>query len=642
MLNERQRSLMQLLLEKDSHIKLHELAGFYSVSERTIRNDVNEVEYFITQYKSELERDKSQGVMLKMNDPEKKEVKQWLQHAGEYTIRLSPLERMITILGILFQYEQPVTSKTLSDIMHVTRRTVLDDLRKLEDYLESHQVGIQYKSNKGFILDGRELNIRRSYKELSNQFGDDKTFEWLLEHLNIPEHDILLLRDKITRLLQWKMPELTDFALQGIIIHSVLSLQRLKQNKTVQLPPYEIEELKKYEEFQTGKQIIAVMEEFADDFICEEEASFITLHLLSSKTLRHIDDQEDHKLQQLVQRLIAKISFQSGIDFMDDTQLEQGLIIHLKPAIYRLRFQLGLNNPMKHQIEDEYDRLSQWITWNLNEIEEEFGISFNIDEICFLTLHFAAAIERRESRTLTKVILVCGSGIGTVQLMKSRLKRLFPEIMVTEVIPYHKLQQARSTEGADFIFSTTPVEESSIPSITINPMIEERDQQKISELLIKKQERKSGPVLENVLKSEFIQLDVPAEDWMDAIRIGGRPLVEHHMVEPKYIDAMIQMVTENGPYVVLDKGVAMPHARPEEGVNELCLSFVRLSTPVHFGHEANDPVQLVFCLGSTDAETHLRALRQLVTALNEENSKSTFMTGDSEDILQTIKEASLL
>ncbi|MEJ7466997.1 hypothetical protein, partial [Staphylococcus warneri] len=61
-------------------------------------------------------------------------------------------------------------------------------------------------------------------------------------------------------------------------------------------------------------------------------------------------------------------------------------------------------------------------------IEELFQISFTADELSYITLHFASAIERISKRSgqAIKVILLCGSGVGTSQLLKSRLSHIYP------------------------------------------------------------------------------------------------------------------------------------------------------------------------------------------------------------------------
>ncbi len=72
--------------------------------------------------------------------------------------------------------------------------------------------------------------------------------------------------------------------------------------------------------------------------------------------------------------------------------------------------------------------------------------------------------------------------------------------------------------------------------------------------------------------------------------------------------------------MVVDAGVALAHARPEDGVKRPCMSLVRLATPVEFGSQENDPVDLIFAFGAVDKEAHLEALRDLATFLQDKEA----------------------
>ena len=73
-------------------------------------------------------------------------------------------------------------------------------------------------------------------------------------------------------------------------------------------------------------------------------------------------------------------------------------------------------------------------------------------------------------------------------------------------------------------------------------------------------------VLRNLLTEKTIQLNVEAKNWEQAVRMGGQLLIDNGFVESRYVDAMVKAVKEMGPYIVIAPGIAMPHARPEEGV----------------------------------------------------------------------------
>ena len=118
------------------------------------------------------------------------------------------------------------------------------------------------------------------------------------------------------------------------------------------------------------------------------------------------------------------------------------------------------------------------------------------------------------------------------------------------------------------------------------------------------------------LEPGLIALDVEAADGAAAIRAAGQLLVDAGAAESRYIDAMVASFEEKGPYFVLAPQIALPHAKPEDGVKEASVSLVRLREPVVFGHAKNDPVALVFALGASSSEEHITMLRKLTTLLN--------------------------
>ncbi|WP_051425514.1 PTS sugar transporter subunit IIA [Jiangella gansuensis] len=106
-----------------------------------------------------------------------------------------------------------------------------------------------------------------------------------------------------------------------------------------------------------------------------------------------------------------------------------------------------------------------------------------------------------------------------------------------------------------------------------------------------------------------------ATDWRGAVHAACAPLVTAGAVEARYPDRCIGIAEEHGPYMVLAPGIALAHARPEDGAVRLCLSAAVLSRPVEFGHDQNDPVDLVLAFGSPDDASHLELLQSLAEHL---------------------------
>lgn len=145
-------------------------------------------------------------------------------------------------------------------------------------------------------------------------------------------------------------------------------------------------------------------------------------------------------------------------------------------------------------------------------------------------------------------------------------------------------------------------------------------------------------MLENILTETLIDLNFSANNREEAMRRSGELLVENGFATANYIEGMLKNVEENGTYIVIAPGIAMPHARPEEGALAAGISLVTLRKPVVFGHPKNDPVKIVMGLCATDQQTHLEALVSLVDILSQEGKIEQFLAAkQAKDILTIIK-----
>jgi mannitol/fructose-specific phosphotransferase system IIA component (Ntr-type) len=145
-----------------------------------------------------------------------------------------------------------------------------------------------------------------------------------------------------------------------------------------------------------------------------------------------------------------------------------------------------------------------------------------------------------------------------------------------------------------------------------------------------------------MLTADRIALRVAVRDWREAVRHAGELLVESGAVEPRYVEAMIEMVEEIGPYIVIAPGVALPHARPDQGVRRSCMSMVTLDPAVNFGNEHNDPVTLVVAFGAPADEGHIEALRDLARLLEDEDRLEHLKSASSVDeVLHVVDSARL-
>lgn len=144
-------------------------------------------------------------------------------------------------------------------------------------------------------------------------------------------------------------------------------------------------------------------------------------------------------------------------------------------------------------------------------------------------------------------------------------------------------------------------------------------------------------MLKELLSEDLIELNVDVSNWEDAVKIGGGLLEKQGLVENRYVSAMIDTVKELGPYIVIAPGIAMPHARPESGVNKVGISIITLKNPVNFGNKENDPVKIVISLCAVDHDSHIEALSELVKLLQNDEFQALFSTDDKSKILSAVR-----
>lgn len=125
--------------------------------------------------------------------------------------------------------------------------------------------------------------------------------------------------------------------------------------------------------------------------------------------------------------------------------------------------------------------------------------------------------------------------------------------------------------------------------------------------------------MKRILGEKYIQTDVRATDWREAVKVAGDILVQLNKCEQEFIHQMIETVEKLGPYMILLPDVALFHAPPGDYVHQACLSFVTFKEPVYFTDFDNQRIKCAFALGAVDPESHMEMLQQVAMLLQNES-----------------------
>lgn len=137
--------------------------------------------------------------------------------------------------------------------------------------------------------------------------------------------------------------------------------------------------------------------------------------------------------------------------------------------------------------------------------------------------------------------------------------------------------------------------------------------------------------VKDYLTEKHIQTDETVADWRLAVKLASQPLLDEALITSEYIEAMIQSVEENGPYMVLADYFALMHARPGEGVLEQSMSLLVTKQPIDL---EGKPVRIFLVLAAADSESHLESLKEIMAIFMDEEKYNVILNGDREQICQ--------
>lgn len=140
--------------------------------------------------------------------------------------------------------------------------------------------------------------------------------------------------------------------------------------------------------------------------------------------------------------------------------------------------------------------------------------------------------------------------------------------------------------------------------------------------------------LEQIVSDKLIFLGEQFSTANEVIQFVGEQLEKNGYCSTDYTKAMLKVFNDYPGVIVLDDGIAMPHARPEEGALKDGLVIVKLKNRVDFHNDDFEKVDTVIGLCSTGSDRHIELI-QLVGNLIENNIQNEIFT-DKQDVMAFI------
>ncbi|MGV3042898.1 BglG family transcription antiterminator [Staphylococcus rostri] len=476
----RERQIIAILLKNKGYpVNLFDIAQQLAVSSRTVHRELKNLDTTLSAFDITLRRIKNKGILLEGDDTAFDALTQAL-NALE-VVDLTQEEQKVIVLYALIQSGEPVKQISLASEIGASLPQLTKVLDDLSVDLHQFHIKLVRKRGEGISIIGSEMQKRALLSQLMiERLNSTSVYSVIENHfvfqtLNQERLPMVDMKDifQVERLLMDDLDQLpytlTESSYLALIVHIVLSIERMKHQQFVSVEPNIIAEVRDTLEFQIATHIAERLGHHYQVAFDESEITFMTIHLRGAKRRNDKDIPTQESNRALVNRLIDDVIAQTTYQFDSRSELETGLLLHLPPAINRIRANIKTYNPMTQRIRSTYPTLYDAIARSLEQALP--SLTFPDYEIAFLVLHFGGAISK--NKRTTKVLVVCSSGIGTSRILANRLRESFP--MIDDIT-----QAAVSTlkthdlNDYDAIISTIELDINE-PYLTVNPLLPEHE-----------------------------------------------------------------------------------------------------------------------------------------------------------------------
>lgn len=485
--DERKDAIILILSNNTEFVTAGELAESLEVSEKTIYRTVKEIN---NDEKIPLEITSEKGKGYKITHINK--ISTPVSEVNDIA-NMTPAQRRNNIMqDLLISSPNERKIPVLYEDFFISDNLIRLDIKLMEKAMAKMNLKL-IRNGQLLKIIGKENNLRKAIGKL---FQQNHLYVESLENNiedNLFDSDIATFVLKQINIIEKRLNSILPYPYNiNIFSHIYILVKRYQATDEVnfsydmEISKSEEEEMTEYRSiYNVVREITSNLERFLNKEIPKEEEYFLFQYLISSRFQGEFEKDQlaDKKVLQVVDDYIEKTSQYLNFN-IESSKLRNNLYHHVKPFLNRLNNGFYVKNPLLDQIKYEYQMIFDAVQNTSVEMSKLFNLSeINEDEIGFITLYFAQYLE--ENPKYIDVLIVCTSGIGTSELLKSKISQKFKNINIVDVISTKQLYENPDTyRNIDLIISTVKFKETvRVPNIVISAMLTFDDQDRINNII---------------------------------------------------------------------------------------------------------------------------------------------------------------
>lgn len=398
-----------------------------------------------------------------------------------------PIQRRNQIMKVLLK-EAPakVRIKTLFDKYYISDSSKISDEKFIKHVLNKYNLEV-HRSNEYLSVSGAEFNIRQAIKDLTDD-RDVIDLKQILKNDNFTrKYDVRFVFKQID-LIESRIKSTIPYPYNvNLFTHMYILVDRTRNQGKRQV----VESSKEISEYFrkieptnllkiVSEEVIQNIEHYVHKKLSRNEAYYLYEYLISSRLPGVAQNiRNDGRTINFTNYLIETVENISGKKFTDSS-FHNRLMEHVRPMLNRLENGIKINNSLLVQIRIEYGEMFNYIKQATQLITDRLKVpQIDENEIGFLTLYFAMALEEESPQIPT--LIMCATGVGTSELLRVKVEKKFPDLKIVETISSFNLAMAlkKHPETRLIISTIRSSAQVDIPVVVVSAMLTKEDEDNV-------------------------------------------------------------------------------------------------------------------------------------------------------------------
>lgn len=396
----------------------------------------------------------------------------------------TPEERIVYMIQLLVKEDRGLNILDIAYDLHVSESTIRADLVQLKKRLGKFDLEMRIENQRVYIH-GLEKNKRRLltsilYHESNRNFLNIES----MQH-SFKDYDLIKIKEIVEETLNQNHYFINDYALMNLILHIVVSINRIQHNNIYAHDTDNYPEINATE-LTIANAIASRINKLYQIHYSDSEIYELALLILSSGTNINYDTVNELNISNyittevlsLVDDLIRSINRYYYVD-ISENQFFVRFALHINNLLKRLAVGRANKNPVTINIKHNCPLIYDCAVSVSHEISRRYGVAINDDEIAYIAFHIGGALETQKSLgNKINCVLVLPQYYDMDQNLYNHIITTFNDSLIVKNVVTDETRI--DVSDIDLIISTQNIhKQMPIPVLVISPFKNERDTNRI-------------------------------------------------------------------------------------------------------------------------------------------------------------------